>query len=806
MSNDDEPPAPATAAATEEHLKNTRFTPYKGPNLAQFSTELSTIYSDQLPETGQDRMIDFIKLNLHFVPDNDHLEECLSKYTPKNFVAPTSINWLEKCYGLLADYLNNVLIRAREAYYTANEPVVACALDTVFTKDFRWFPFDGHAVSQFSSKLKPDLAGAILENPVNQLLMLTTAESKKSSTNNATISWEHAPTFGEVKRSWLNMVAQAASYARQIFAHQPHRTSVRCGLFNQQTKMAAIAEFDRAGGYGTHWCDLGKKEGVRRFSELLAGMYCSPTDANGYSRRIQVDSDGSLRVWTRGSWFYVSKILCNRIALWGRCTKVFLLQKDPISLDGRNDTDEIFDVQPNMDEDEYIQLGVSGKKRAAVSQGHSKEGKESDKKPRLTRAVVSMRPKVPVQAHSQDLHGDANNDKDDKSPFVQIEYWNHVLHRNDDDRAVLSKLSELRRKDGFSVRGLASYGQRNEGRVTLFAQGPAKDCKEPDYYFTDAYQGLNEGTKLPIQHAQDETSPMSTKKFTDNLNASESSSTKVKILHPYPRYETTQECLEVGYSLLEAKNGLDLIEGILGALYGEFGTINTQQVFIVLRETLSLSTPSHAKKKMSSILCQTTEGDSGDETTTHNSDCNIGYTTKKVSEPTRGMLIDVSLAIKKGRANPASKENTGLTGTRIFVACYLLANVRAKPSPVYDMESFFWTFLYVALDRNRQNLDSTDKNELERLVPQNRSYQDDSGVKSAILSRLSTDGSLPETSVLYPYRSLVLKLAGLSYDLRRKTYLTTFQSYDSLTELGAIEQYITVFEQSLERFRSSGSC
>ncbi|KIY46153.1 hypothetical protein FISHEDRAFT_75996 [Fistulina hepatica ATCC 64428] len=804
MSSDDQgrKTPSATAAATEEHLKNTTFTPDKGSNSANLSTEWSTIYSDQFPETGQDHILDSIRLNLHFVSDNDHLEECLSKYTPKNFVPPTSINWLEKkiyetqYYGLLAEYLNNILARAREAYYTGNEPVVACALDTVFTKDFRWFPFDRQAVSQFSSnsKLKPDLAGAILENPVNQVPILTTAESMKSSTNNATISWEHAATFGEVKRSWLNMVVRAASHARQIFAHQPHRTSVRCILFNQQTKMAAIAEFDRGGGYGTHWCDLGNTEGVRRFSELLAGMYCSPTDANGYSRRIRVESDGrgwpSLRVWARGSWFYVSKILCNRIA---PC----------------NDMDEIFDVQPNMDEDEYIQLGVSGKKRAAVSQGHSKEGKESEKKPRLTRAIVSVRSKVPVQVHSQDLHGDANNDKDDKSPFVQIEYWNHVLHRSDDDHAILSELSELRCKHGLLVRGLVSYGQRNEERVTLFAQGPAKDCKEPDYYFTDAYQGLNEDTKLPIQHAQDEMFPMSTKKFTDNLNASESSSTKVKtrLLNPYPLYETTQECLEVGYSLLEAKNGLDLIEGILGALYGYRNLYHLGYLHRDISPGNIIIVDPELRKEENVVDIVPNDRSSADQTTTDISGLNTSYTTRKVSEPTRGMLIDMSLVIKKSRANPASEENPGLRGTRMFIASNLLEDVRAKPSPVYDMESFFWTFVYMHLHQNQhQNLDSADANLLKQLVPGNREYQADSSAKFRLLFTLSEEDSLFETSVLYPYRSLVSTLARFSFNLLRKTFPATFQSYDSLTELGAIEQYITVFEQSLERFRSSGSC
>lgn len=70
--------------------------------------------------------------------------------------------------------------------------------------------------------------------------------------------------------------------------------------------------------------------------------------------------------------------------------------------------------------------------------------------------------------------------------MVLIDYWNHVKYRNDDDRAVLTELEALRQK-GQLVLGIANYGRRQEGRVTFFAQGPAKD---PDYYYRDEYGNL----------------------------------------------------------------------------------------------------------------------------------------------------------------------------------------------------------------------------------------------------------------------------------------------------------------------------
>lgn len=52
---------------------------------------------------------------------------------------------------------------------------------------------------------------------------------------------------------------------------------------------------------------------------------------------------------------------------------------------------------------------------------------------------------------------------------------------------------------------------------------------------------------------------------------------------------------------------------------------------------------------------------SGGGTTGRRPNPNANYTIKKVSGPTRGLLIDVSLAIKRDRVKPALEENPGLT-------------------------------------------------------------------------------------------------------------------------------------------------
>lgn len=85
-----------------------------------------------------------------------------------------------------------------------------------------------------------------------------------------------------------------------------------------------------------------------------------------------------------------------------------------------------------------------------------------------------------------------------QSQFVLTEYWNDVGHREDDGYAVLADLARLRANDGVLVRGIANYGEREDARVTFFAQGRAENCDDEGYYYTDTYQGIAANTDVSI--------------------------------------------------------------------------------------------------------------------------------------------------------------------------------------------------------------------------------------------------------------------------------------------------------------------
>ena len=206
-----------------------------------------------------------------------------------------------------------------------------------------------------------------------------------------------------------------------------------------------------------------------------------------------------------------------------------------------------------------------------------------------------------------------------------VDYWQPAAHRDDDDRKVIEELAKIIKdenetKKKNSVQGVVDYGRRQEARVTFFAQGPAEDSTKPDYYYKDRYEEpvrnppkhssctsadslQGDGEDVPKQHKADSavavlniivnkfTEGVKDKKEKEKIKEEKEEENKceferklssslsisegkggMKRSNPYPRYETIQECWEVGRSLLEAQNGYELIVGIVGALHGELTT------------------------------------------------------------------------------------------------------------------------------------------------------------------------------------------------------------------------------------------
>lgn len=139
----------------------------------------------------------------------------------------------------------------------------------------------------------------------------------------------------------------------------------------------------------------------------------------------------------------------------------------------------------------------------------------------------------------------------------------------------------------------------------------------------------------------------------------------------------------------------------------------------------------------------------------------------------------------------------------MFIAVLLLeiAGKRRpyKHSAVFDMESFFWTFLYVLFHQKRSTLDDTDTEYFQSMHPSNvSSYKSDSNSKLALLVHLSSP--VAATSVLFPLRSFIEELATLAFSLYKQGHSKAqtaddIEIYSEEAEVNAIGDYIRIFER-----------
>lgn len=123
-------------------------------------------------------------------------------------------------------------------------------------------------------------------------------------------------------------------------------------------------------------------------------------------------------------------------------------------------------------------------------------------------------------------------------------------------------------------------------------------------------------------------------------------------------------------------------------------------------------------------------------------------------------------------------------------------------SPIYDMESYFWVFLFEVLHKDSNNLTQSEKDDIyEKIVPEE--YGDNltsnSDKKAAILHDLSNkfrswDEDFPH---LLPYKTLVEKLIIVVDHFYDAATGRIIQKMCREDEERAILLYISVFKDSL---------
>ncbi|TYJ51517.1 hypothetical protein B9479_007901, partial [Cryptococcus floricola] len=461
-----------------------------------FATDPKTSYSSLLSEdSSQSQSKKATEHNLPLDLDSAILERDLSAYIPRNCENPTPPEWPKglveaECYQQIAKFMNSVLSVAREAHNRSGKSVEYCALDFLYTKQFRWIAYDKHLMSDKDSdkELKPNMVGCKL----NDLSLFDDRKQElvrhpQHPDKSARVQAAHLITFGEVekKQSIYQAVLQASTYGRATFGSQPNRCGVRFVVIslNDTKVQAAIGEMDMTGIYLTHVHNLKDDYEYTRFWRLLAGMYCSPIDDAGCNRRIRFYSNEAgkmvLEKWSypQKLWRCIEKHLCYRNNYWSRTTRVSALR----SAESRKITEYESARQASLEE------AKKRKKEEDTIPQPTKRRKSGQSSMSVGRRVKATHEPSQPQAASEQGSGVAvssplfnheNIQLLDAPPMtvvvqsntvtehkVETDIYNPITRHNDPERQVYQFLEGVLSSDQSMI-GIARYASRRTGCPT----------------------------------------------------------------------------------------------------------------------------------------------------------------------------------------------------------------------------------------------------------------------------------------------------------------------------------------------------
>ncbi|KAF4565524.1 hypothetical protein EYR36_002095 [Pleurotus pulmonarius] len=143
------------------------------------------------------------------------------------------------------------------------------------------------------------------------------------------IYWYHAMLGGEVKLSWPELVAQAATYARCIFAATEHRVFIPILCLNHAEGSFRLCLYHRGGLLASTAMNLKTIVGFHLFVSTIVGLWqwdslkkagCEPSMSHSH-------------ISFNDCQYRVTAVLCRRQAIRARATSVFVVQKDETPAD-----------------------------------------------------------------------------------------------------------------------------------------------------------------------------------------------------------------------------------------------------------------------------------------------------------------------------------------------------------------------------------------------------------------------------------------------------------------------------------------
>ncbi|KAL0960176.1 hypothetical protein HGRIS_011810 [Hohenbuehelia grisea] len=136
------------------------------------------------------------------------------------------------------------------------------------------------------------------------------------------ISWHEVCFVGEIRPNWPDLVAQAGTYARCLFAATEHRIFVPILCLNPSDNSFRLCIFHRGGLLATTPMDLMTESGFREFVATIIGLWQWDTvDKAGFDPSVRPS-----HISLDNSWYRINDVLCRRLrAICSRATSVYVV-------------------------------------------------------------------------------------------------------------------------------------------------------------------------------------------------------------------------------------------------------------------------------------------------------------------------------------------------------------------------------------------------------------------------------------------------------------------------------------------------
>ncbi|KDQ24401.1 hypothetical protein PLEOSDRAFT_161560 [Pleurotus ostreatus PC15] len=153
--------------------------------------------------------------------------------------------------------------------------------------------------------------------------------SKATLDGGLRIYWYHAMLAGEVRLSWPELVAQAATYARCMFAATEHHVFIPILCLNHAEGSFRLCLYHRGGLLASTAMNLKTIVGFHLFVSTIVGLWqwdslkkagCEPSMSHSH-------------ISFNDCQYRITAILCRRQAIRARATSVFVVQKDETPAD-----------------------------------------------------------------------------------------------------------------------------------------------------------------------------------------------------------------------------------------------------------------------------------------------------------------------------------------------------------------------------------------------------------------------------------------------------------------------------------------